>query len=102
MHSSRFFHWKKQWVSEDRWFWEQVKAKTNYPILVDPQIQLGHIGRMIFDKNMYVSWRETYKKLMKEQIGEEQFNKKWSQNAIATPYKEVKVYGKTKLKKVKV
>jgi len=73
-------------VSEDRWFWDQVKAKTNYPILVDPQVQLGHIGKMVFDKEMYFAWRDTYKRSMIEKEGSK-FIDNWKKMAIAKPYK---------------
>ena len=79
-------------VSEDVWFWKQVKDKTNYPILVDPTIRLGHIGRMIFDSNMYDAYLAQYKKVMVEKHGEDTFRQQWSINAIAEPYKEVKIY----------
>lgn len=87
-------------VSEDRYFWDQVRAKVNHPILVDPEIQLGHIGRMIFDKTMYDSWLHQYKKVMIENLGEEKFNERWNVNAIAQPYKEIIRGSKKKLKKV--
>jgi hypothetical protein len=78
-------------VTEDVWFWKNVKEKTPWPILVDPQIQLGHLGKMIFDKYMYRGWLATYKQRLIEQYGEVVFEKKWNEFAVATPYKEIKI-----------
>ena len=33
-------------VSEDVWFWKQVKEKTDYRVVVDPNIDVGHITQM--------------------------------------------------------
>ena len=63
-------------ISEDRWFWDQVKDKTEYPILVDPTVQFGHIGKMIFDSHMYKAWLETYKQRLIEEHGQEKFDDK--------------------------
>ena len=79
-------------VSEDVWFWKQVKEKTDYPVLVDPNIQLGHIGRIVFNKAMYDSYLDQYKHVMKQKHGNRIFSKHWEQNAIAEPYQEDK-YG---------
>ena len=73
-------------VSEDVHFWDQVKTKTDYPILVDPTIQLGHIGKIIFNKPMYESYLEQYKKVMVQKHGVKNFGKNWSENAVALPY----------------
>jgi len=76
-------------VSEDVWFWKQVREKTSYPILVDPNVQLGHIGKMIFDKNMYKGWINQYKARLLQEFGEDEFNKRWNEMAVAEPYKEL-------------
>ena len=84
-------------ISEDRWFWDQVKDKTNYPVLVDPNIQFGHIGKLIFDRSMYQAWLGAYKERLIAEHGLDKFNEVWSQMAIAKPYKQIEVIdGKTK------
>ena len=77
-------------VSEDVWFWKQVKEKTPYPILVDPEIQFGHIGKMIFDEHMYNSYLDGYKRIMQEKNGDK-FAEQWQTNAVVGPYVEVKI-----------
>jgi hypothetical protein len=88
-------------ISEDRWFWDQVKDKTEYPILVDPTIQFGHIGRIIYDVHMYRAWLETYKERLKTEHGQEKFEESWGKMAIAKPYKEIKIYESIKKPKGK-
>jgi len=85
-------------ISEDRWFWDQVKDNTEYPILVDPTIQFGHIGKIIYDQHMYYAWRETYKQRLIDMHGQEKFEEVWSKMAVAKPYKEIKIYGSKKQK----
>ena len=80
-------------ISEDRYFWDKVKDSTNYPILVDPAVSLGHIGKFVYDKYMYGAWLEAYKERMLKEHGPEGFKKQWDEMAIAEPYKEVEVYG---------
>ncbi len=84
-------HWKNEHeiddVSEDRWFWDQVKAKTDYPILVDPKVQFGHIGQFIYDKYMYNAWRDGYKKRLIEEHGQKKFEEKWEVMGKAGPYR---------------
>lgn len=75
-------------VSEDRWFWEQIKAKTDYPILVDPTIQLGHIGYMVFDEFMYSAWLRAYKEQLEKTHGKEKYEQVWSEMAVAEPWKK--------------
>jgi len=75
-------------VSEDKYFWDKVKDNTDYKILVDPKIQFGHIGQMIFDQYMYKSWLSEYKRQLLEQHGELKFKKVWSEMGIAEPYIE--------------
>lgn len=94
-------------ISEDRWFWDQVKDNTEYPILVDPTIQFGHIGKMIYDEHMYRAWLGAYKERLIAMKGKDSFDKIWSKMAVAKPYKEIKVYesirkpkGKRKVKTV--
>ncbi len=74
-------------VSEDRWFWEQVKEKLpDVPILVDPTVQLGHIGKMIFDQPMYDAWLREYKRQLEMIHGKEKYDEMWGQMAVAGPY----------------
>lgn len=75
-------------VSEDKWFWDQVKDKTDYKILVDPKVQFGHIGKMIFDKYMYRGWLSQYKERLKREYGEDKYKKLWDRMAIAEAYRE--------------
>ena len=75
-------------VSEDKYFWDQVKDKTDYKILVDPKVQFGHIGKMIFDQYMYSAWLGEYKRKLLEQKGEIKFKELWGEMGIAEPYKE--------------
>jgi len=75
-------------VSEDKWFWDQVKDKTDYKILVDPKVQFGHIGKMIFDKYMYKGWLSQYKDRLIKDHGEAKYKELWSKMAIAEPYRK--------------
>jgi hypothetical protein len=79
-------------VSEDMWFWKQVKEKTPYPILVDPEIQLGHVGKMVFDQYMYRAWLKAYKDRMIEDYGQEETERRWAVMANGVPYKEVQLF----------
>lgn len=83
-------------ISEDRWFWEQVKEKTDYPILVDPTIQFGHVTTMVIDQYMFKAWLNTYKERLLKEHGQEKYDKEWGKIAAAQPYREVKVHGKAK------
>ena len=76
-------------ISEDRWFWDQVRTKTSYPILVDPSIQLGHIGRMVFDQHMYRAYLKEFKDRRRKIEGDEKFEETWTKMAVALPYKEL-------------
>jgi hypothetical protein len=82
-------------ISEDRHFWDQVKDKTDYKLLVDPQVQFGHIGKMVFDQYMYLGWLSEYKKRLIETHGQEKYEKMWGKMGIAEPYKESKIVKKT-------
>jgi hypothetical protein len=82
-------------ISEDRHFWDQVKDKTDYKILVDPQVMFGHIGKMVFDHYMYKGWLGEYKKRLIETHGQEKYKKLWGEMAIGEPYKEDKIVKKT-------
>jgi hypothetical protein len=73
-------------ISEDKHFWDQVKDKTDYKILVDPKVQFGHIGIMVFDTNMYKAWLGEYKKKLLKIHGKENFKKVWSEMGVAKPY----------------
>ena len=76
-------------ISEDVWFWKQVKEKTPYPILVDPNVHFGHVGKLIIEKNLYKGYLAQYKESVIRQHGQEEFDKIWNQWAIAEPYKEI-------------
>jgi len=81
-------------ISEDRHFWDQVREKTGYKVLVDPKIEFGHLGVMEFDGNMYRAWLGEYKKKLIEQHGKQKFKKVWAEMAIVEP-EEVKLVKKT-------
>lgn len=40
-------------VSEDVWFFKRLRKETDYKVVVDPRIQCAHIGKFIYDANMY-------------------------------------------------
>jgi len=83
-------------ISEDKYFWDQVRDKTDYKILVDPKVKFGHIGKMVFDYPMYKAWLGEYKKKLLETHGKEKYEKVWSEMGVAKPYeKEVKIVKET-------
>jgi hypothetical protein len=45
-------------VSEDVYFWRQVKELTDYKIMVDPRIQCGHVGKLVADHVLFKSFRD--------------------------------------------
>lgn len=65
-------------VSEDVAFWRQVKEKTDYKIVVDPLIQVGHVRKDVVDQETFFRFSFLNKKRMdKEQPGkfEEMFRR---------------------------
>ena len=63
-------------VSEDVWFWGKVKD-AGFQIVVDPEIQCGHIMRIESNQELYTNYLRGSKETYKEINGEEKFNKLW-------------------------
>ena len=55
-------------VSEDVWFWKQVKEKTDYRVVVDPNIDVGHITQMSITRSIAESAWGVYRE--NDQISE--------------------------------
>lgn len=66
-------------VSEDVAFWRQVKNKTDYRIVIDPQIQIGHITKTTITPEFVLRHSIANKKITQKQMGEE-FDKYWDEN----------------------
>lgn len=62
-------------VSEDVWFWKQVRDKTDYRIVVDPQIQVGHITQLSINYNVFRSFYDANEQLVKKSMEKEEFKK---------------------------
>lgn len=60
-------------VSEDVWFWKQIKNRTDYKIVVDPQIQVGHITQISVNYNVFRSFYDANEQLVKKELGEKKF-----------------------------
>lgn len=60
-------------VSEDVWFWRQVKEKTDYKIVVDPKIQVGHVRKDVVDQNTF--YRNTF--IAKRKFDKDNGDGKW-------------------------
>ena len=58
-------------ATEDVFFWRLVRQCTDYKILVDPNIQCGHITSIVSDKNLFENFYERNLELMKEKDPEE-------------------------------
>ena len=65
-------------VSEDSWFWRQVREKTDYKIMVDPAIECGHIGKMIFTGDMYRSYVAEHEKQYVKKYGRVKYDAEWA------------------------
>ena len=46
--------------TEDFPFWEQVRD-VGYKIMVDPEIQLGHIGQQIYEQKHWLHYKTMHK-----------------------------------------
>lgn len=52
-------------VSEDVWFWKQIRQKTDYRVVVDPNIDVGHITQIPITKSIAESAWEAYRQYSK-------------------------------------
>ena len=58
-------------ATEDVFFWRLVRQCTDYRIVVDPQVQCGHITDVISNKSLFESFYGQNMKLLKEKDPEE-------------------------------
>jgi len=58
-------------VTEDVFFWKQVRELTDYKIIVDPKIQCGHITDIVSDQGLFQSYYNTTIERFKEAKPEE-------------------------------
>jgi len=65
-------------VSEDVYFWRQVKEKTGYRIVIDPQIQVGHITKKIIKPKEVLEMSEINKEITRKRLGKD-FEKMWEE-----------------------
>ena len=65
-------------VSEDVYFWKQIKEKTDFKIVVDPTIQVGHVTDISINVNNFIGYHNYKRELMIKQMGEEEYNKQMS------------------------
>ena len=66
-------------VSEDIWFWKQVRQRTDYKIVIDPQIQVGHIAQVPINYGIFKGFYEANKEKVKASMNEKEFDKFWSE-----------------------
>lgn len=52
-------------VSEDVYFWKQVRKKTDYKIIVDPKVQCGHISDLEVTHSLYKSYYSSQLEMLK-------------------------------------
>ena len=62
-------------VSEDIWFWKQVKKRTNYKIVIDPQIQVGHITQMAITYGIFKGFYDMNRERVKSSMSKTEFKK---------------------------
>lgn len=65
-------------VSEDVWFWKEVRQKTDYKIVVDPSIQCGHLSEIEIGKEIFMGYLEGSKQAYVEKYGMDKFKEKWA------------------------
>lgn len=58
-------------VSEDVYFWKQVREKTDYKIVIDPKIQCGHIGQLEITQTLFKNFYESKLDMVKSENPEE-------------------------------
>ena len=61
-------------VSEDVWFWKQVRENTDFRVVVDPTIQVGHITGLSINKANYLGYQAYKKELTLKQVGQKKFD----------------------------
>lgn len=66
-------------VSEDVWFWRQVKQKTGFRIVVDPRVQVGHITKETVRPADAIYKAKLNKRVQAKREGEK-FTKWWDEN----------------------
>lgn len=69
-------------VSEDVWFFNKVRDK-GYQIVVDPEIQCGHIMRLESNQKLFDGYLENSKAAYKSIHGEDKFNELWGNQCRA-------------------
>ena len=55
-------------VSEDVYFWRQVRENTDFKIVVDPTIQVGHVTDISINVNNFIGYHNYKRELMIKQI----------------------------------
>jgi len=63
-------------VSEDVWFWKNVRDNTDYKVLIDPTIDVQHITRFKVDRSIWRAYNNKQKSMFIEKNGLEKF-KTW-------------------------
>ena len=58
-------------VTEDVFFWKQVKELTDYKILIDPKVQCGHITTITSNQELFKSFYDTRMEQIKKTNPEE-------------------------------
>ena len=66
-------------VSEDVWFWKQVRQKTDYKIVIDPKIQVGHCSDYVVTHGVFKGHMDYQRELTEVQLGEYKFKKFWDE-----------------------
>lgn len=74
---------KREWgvadISEDVWFWKQVKERTDYEIWIDPTIDCAHIGRYKVNRSVWKNYFEQQKEDYRATFGETELQKRLAQ-----------------------
>ena len=66
-------------VSEDKNFWRLVKKQTDYRIVIDPKIQVGHVTTQVVTPTVFEGFKNFNLEAIKAEKGEEEFNKWWAE-----------------------
>ncbi len=80
-------------VSEDSWFWRQVRKTKKYKIMIDPSVECGHIGKFVFTGEMYRAYVKEHRKQYIAQYGEKKYYEQWE--SLCKVEKKTKSEGET-------
>ena len=74
-------------VSEDVWFWKNVRENTDYKVIIDPTINVEHITRFKVDRHVWRAYTAKQKALYAEKHGLEKLREKEASECKAAAIK---------------